>query len=56
MERLYAVDAYVRALDTVGFRPCADGTLEPGVEKVALFGTIGIFGRVTPSRAARQLA
>ncbi len=31
------VAAFVRALATVGYEPCADGSLEAGVEKTALY-------------------
>lgn len=44
------IDAFVAALETMGYSPAADGVLEPGVEKAALY-TIGS----VPTHAARQL-
>lgn len=49
--RLATVEAFVEAFATLGYRPCADGDLERGIQKVALFAS---GGQVT--HAARQLA
>jgi hypothetical protein len=46
------VDAFVEAYRTIGYESCDDGSLEDGVEKIALF--VESDG-VTPSHAARQL-
>jgi hypothetical protein len=47
-ERTWA--AFLQAFATVGYTPCADGALEPGWEKVALYAT-----DEGPTHAARQL-
>src|SRR5437016_114882 len=31
------VEAFIQAFVTLGYVPCADGTLEPGYEKVAIY-------------------
>lgn len=45
------LDNYIRAFRKQGYRPCEDGSLEGGYEKVALFAD----ARGRPSHAARQL-
>lgn len=49
--RVETVDAFVRAYETLGYVRCADGTLESGYEKVAIY--VDSFGG--PTHAARQL-
>lgn len=49
------VDAFVAAYATKGFRECADGALESGVEKITLFARMER-GMVIPTHATRQLA
>ena len=49
--RKLELDAFMAAFGTLGYSPCADGTLEAGVEKVALF----INQNGEPTHAARQL-
>jgi len=44
------VDAFIQALGTAGYAPCADGSMESGWEKVALYAT-----HEGPTHAARQL-
>jgi len=44
------IDAFLAAFATVGFVLCADGTLESGLEKIALYADFG-----GPTHAARQL-
>jgi hypothetical protein len=46
--------AFIAAFATVGYEPCVDGSLEAGIEKVALYA---IFqdGLLTPTHASRQL-
>lgn len=45
------LECFVLAFATRGYEPCADGALEPGVEKVALYADeAGV-----PTHAARQL-
>jgi hypothetical protein len=48
--RQRTMQAFTDALATVGFTPCADGHLEPGWEKVALYAN-----DEGPTHAARQL-
>lgn len=48
----FTIDDLIAALRTVGYDLCADGTLETGFEKVALFGD----GYDDPTHVARQLA
>lgn len=43
--------AFIAAYATVGYAPCADGTLEIGFERVALYAD----GNGLPTHAARQL-
>jgi len=45
------VDAFQTAFETLGYVVCADGTLEAGWEKVALYAFNGV-----PTHAARQLS
>lgn len=52
--REQTIDAYTKALETCGFSPCSDGTLENGIEKIALFATREE-GELVPQHAARQL-
>ena len=47
--------AFLEAYATLGFKLCYDGSLEPGLEKLVLFGT-GKSGQETPTHAALQLA
>jgi hypothetical protein len=44
------IDAFLQAYQTLGYIPCADGTLEAGFEKIALYALSGV-----PKHAARQL-
>jgi hypothetical protein len=48
--RRETLDAFVEAYGTLGYAVCADGILEEGFEKVALFTRAG-----KPTHAARQL-
>lgn len=50
LPRRNAISAVMAALATAGFAPCADGALEAGAEKVALYGIEDAF-----RHAARQL-
>lgn len=49
------IEAFVRAFATLGFVECADGALEQGVEKVAIYAEM-IAGTPSPTHAARQLS
>ena len=44
------IDAFVRAFNTLGFRPCDSRALEPAFEKVAIYAAGS-----RPNHAARQL-
>jgi hypothetical protein len=45
------LEAFVEAFGTIGYEICADGVLEPSIQKVALYvGPAGV-----PTHAARQL-
>lgn len=48
------LDAFVRAFATLGFSACADGFLQDGVEKVALFAK-QVGAQLVPTHAALQL-
>lgn len=48
------LDAFIRAFGTVGFTPCVDGSLQDGVEKVALFAK-RVGASLVPTHAALQL-
>ncbi len=48
--REYTIDAYIAAFRTKGFEVCDGESLEPGVEKIAIYGQHG-----EPTHAARQL-
>lgn len=54
IERSETTEAFVCAFGTLGFSPCPDGDLKPGIEKIALYGK-GPEGREVPAHAARQL-
>ena len=46
--------AFIQAFGTQNYAPCADGSLQDGIEKVALFAK-RIAGELSPTHAARQL-
>ncbi len=50
------LDNVIKALDTRGFHPCKDDSLQTGTEKVAVYGIAQANGRVRPTHVARQLA
>jgi hypothetical protein len=51
--REYTFDAYIQAFCTRGFQECSSGSLEEGIEKIALFALARL---PYPTHAARQLA
>src|SRR5216683_5404285 len=51
VQRNAALDSYLAAFASLGYEVCADATLEPGFEKVAIY--LGSTGQ--PSHMARQL-
>jgi hypothetical protein len=46
----YGIDVLILAFQALGYEACADGGLEPGIKKVALFGDAVFY-----THAARQL-
>ncbi len=46
----YGVGVLIRAFQSLGYEACEDGRLEPGFEKVALYGSSSFY-----THAARQL-
>lgn len=48
------ISAFLLAYGTLGFRLCFDGTLQPGTEKLVIYGK-GPAGSETPTHAALQL-
>ena len=54
--REYAIAAVIKAYESIGFRLCYSAVLEPGVQKLALFGVTNQRGNIHPTHAALQLA
>lgn len=54
VRREVSIGAFVDAYGTLGFRLCFDGTLEEGLQKIAIFGK-GVMGSEIPTHAALQL-
>ena len=48
-------EAFFRAYGTLGYILCADGALEQGVEKIAIYGKTTLVGVTEPTHAALQL-
>jgi hypothetical protein len=48
------LEAFILAFGTLGYRECADGSLEANIEKVALYAEL-VSGVLVPTHAARQL-
>jgi len=46
--------AFIKAFGTLGYKKCLDGSLEPHLEKIAIFGT-GSSGLEIPTHVALQL-
>lgn len=56
VRRAETMEAFVEAYGTLGFKLCFDGSLQPGTEKLALFGTsTGPNDPYAPTHAALQL-
>jgi hypothetical protein len=49
------VAGFITGYTSIGYVSCNDGTLEPGVEKIALYAKLGQFGTMIPTHAAYQL-
>ena len=54
IERSVTRRAFLNTYGTLGFTICLDDTLEPGIEKIALFGK-GAAGNEVPTHASLQL-
>jgi hypothetical protein len=56
VQRVETIGAFVEAYGALGFRLCFDGSLQPGVEKLAIFGRIVQPDKPpVPTHAALQL-
>jgi hypothetical protein len=53
--RAVTVAGFIIGYRTIGYDLCPDGTLEPGVEKIALYAKLGPLGDLMPTHAAYQL-
>jgi hypothetical protein len=53
--RLGTLEAFIFGYRSIGYIECTNGTLEPGIEKIALYATAGAFGELVPTHAAYQL-
>ncbi len=53
VSRKVTLDAFLRAYATKGYRLCYDGSLEAGLEKIALFGK-NVGDTIVPTHAALQ--
>jgi hypothetical protein len=49
------LESFVAAFATLGFVVCDDSNLDPGVEKIAIYGVRDVAGSIVPTHAARQL-
>lgn len=52
--RELTIGAFVQAYEKLGYKLCSDGSLVPGVEKIAIFGH-RVEGEEEPTHAALQL-
>jgi len=56
VQRVETMEAFIEAYGTLGYRLCFDGTLQPGIEKLALFGIrVQPGDPPVPTHAALQL-
>jgi hypothetical protein len=53
--REWTLSGFVKAFATKGYVKCANGLLEHGTEKIAIYATKEDRGRLVPEHAARQL-
>ena len=53
--RVVTVEAFTQAYETLGYKLCYDGSLEPGIEKIGILGKRNQDGSVVPTHAALQL-
>jgi hypothetical protein len=49
------IDAFLLAFATRRYLECADSNLEPGFEKITIYGIVHANGHIEPTHAARQL-
>jgi len=54
VDRVATIPAFIHAYQTVGFQECANGDLDPGIEKIVLFARADS-GILIPTHAAKQL-
>lgn len=54
-EKKPTLDNFKKAFAIKGYLPCDDGSLEPGIEKVALYAITDDLGRLVIKHASRQL-
>lgn len=55
VERQETIAAFMQAYAVQGYRPCADGSFDPQLEKLAIYGFLSA-GDIYPTHAARQLS
>jgi hypothetical protein len=49
------LDAFVQAYKTIGYKPCFDGSYEPGFQKIAIYAKIRADNELIPKHVALQL-
>jgi hypothetical protein len=49
-----SIDAFMKAYETLGYKLCYNESLEPGLDKIAIYG-IRYSTKVVPTHAARQM-
>jgi hypothetical protein len=55
VSRAVTMQAFMEAYQTIGFTLCLDGSLQEGIEKIAIFGTRDSSGGIEPTHASLQL-
>jgi len=55
VSREVSMEAFVNAYEAIGYKLCLNGSLQSGVEKIAVFGIKNPDGSTTPTHAALQL-
>jgi hypothetical protein len=55
VQRIETIGAFVDAYGTLGFKLCFDGSLQSGIEKLAIFGFVTPNQPPVPTHAALQL-
>jgi len=54
--RAESLPAFIAAFRTLGYEVCDNADLEPGLQKVAIYGQPGYDGRIVPTHASKQLS